>query len=352
MFKNWKRSSKNVTVNCSIVGVLIFMFLITLMVKQQQGPLTLEDYPWFFKQNTIVVVGENTTEIEYEIAEIIVSELKIISGNEPTIKKDANVTKQDKFNSNLIIIGTPCTNSLLREIYKTVIYATKVTNEWPEENKGVVEILRNPWNSNKALLIIAGSNEWGVKAGNKLLEQIQNIGKNSVIVEWKESKGTFARTIPLDKYIFIEIRKRVKFETPLPRLMIDRYPLTYYFDEISGNLKIWAMGGLSAKGKLTINDDLAVLIGNMITIEKVGSSGQGIMPPVYAVPFSFQKKDLDFLKIIYLESDGTVYLRYRDKKIVLRPKEEYETSFRENSGAHMTYIKNHGLLDKERIIVE
>ncbi|RLE06829.1 hypothetical protein DRZ78_04005 [Candidatus Aerophobetes bacterium] len=268
------------------------------------------------------------------------------------IKKDAQLTGGDKFNFNLIVIGTPCTNSVLREIYETTPDATKVTDEYPGENKGILEILRSPWNSTKALLIVAGSDKWGVKAGSELLEQAQDIENDSIITEWKQLKAIFARTIPLDKYIFIEIRKRIKFESLPPGLRIDRYPLTYYFDELSGNLKIWAMGGLSTKGKLTISDDLVVLVGNMITIEGVSGSGQGIMPPVYAIPFSFQRKDLDFLKIIYFEGDGTVYLRYRDKKIVLPPNQEYKMSFKESNETYMLNIKNHGLLYKERISVE
>jgi len=156
--------------------------------------LTLKDYPRLFRQNTIVVVGENATQIEYEVAKTVVNKIEMATKEKIVIKKDAQLTGGDKFNFNLIVIGTPCTNSVLREIYETTPDATKVTNEWPGENKGILEILKNPWNSNKALLIIAGSDEWGVKAGSEMLRQAEK-NKSSVIVEW----GDFgAKTIKFD----------------------------------------------------------------------------------------------------------------------------------------------------------
>gem|GEM_PF-4964627 len=134
--------------------------------------------------------------------------------------------------------------------------------------------------------------------------------------------------------------------------MIERYPLTYYFDEIAGNLRIWAMRDLSVKGELTINDDLLVLIGNTMVIEEVMGSGKGVMPLVCSVPFSSRKEDLDFLKITYLESNGTVYLKCKDRRIILQPEEQYEMSFREDQTIHRVSVKNHGLLDKKNIIIE
>ena len=47
--------------------------------------------------------------------------------------------------------------------------ATKVTEEYPGEGKGVLEILANPWDESKAMLLVEGSDEWGVKAGRETL---------------------------------------------------------------------------------------------------------------------------------------------------------------------------------------
>jgi len=44
--------------------------------------------------------------------------------------------------------------------------ATRVTEEYPGEGKGVLEILPNPWNKERAMLFVEGWDEWGVKAGS------------------------------------------------------------------------------------------------------------------------------------------------------------------------------------------
>lgn len=346
---------KYIVVVC-IIGVVIFLAGIVDRFQPSQSNemeslAALRDYPELFEKDVIIVVGENATGVEKDSAVMIKENLKELTGDEPTIKNDTELSELEKKTYDLILIGTPTTNHTLQEVYR-LTGATRVTNEYPGESKGILEILENPWNLERVLLIVAGSDEWGMKAGSELLKYAQEINKNNVVVEWKDSKAVFARTIPRDKYIFLETERRIEIEPRPPRLMIEQYPLTYYFDEISGNLEISAMGGLSVKGKLTINDDLLVLIGNTIVIEKVIGSGRGIMPPVYSIPFSSQKEDLDFLEIIYLESNGTAYLRYKGKKLVLESKEQYETSFREDEAVHTLTIENHGFLDKEKIIVE
>jgi len=47
--------------------------------------------------------------------------------------------------------------------------AIRVTDGYPGENKGVLEILPNPWDEDKAMLLVEGSDEWGVKAGSEIL---------------------------------------------------------------------------------------------------------------------------------------------------------------------------------------
>jgi len=39
--------------------------------------------------------------------------------------------------------------------------ATKVTEEYPGEGKGVLEILSNPWDESKAMLLVEGGDERG-----------------------------------------------------------------------------------------------------------------------------------------------------------------------------------------------
>ena len=59
--------------------------------------------------------------------------------------------------------------------------ATRVTEEFPGEGKGVLEILPNPWDESKAMLLVEGSDEWGVKAGSGCLPK-KNLHGNKMMV--------------------------------------------------------------------------------------------------------------------------------------------------------------------------
>ena len=141
-------------------------------LKEEEPALTLSDYPELFEEEVLIVVGENASQVEQESAQAIAAKLKELTENEPIIKDETEVSEEDKRGYNLILIGTPDSNNLLQEVYE-VRDATKVTKEYPGENKGILEILRNPWNSDKILLIVAGSNEWGVKGASIILTHRQ-----------------------------------------------------------------------------------------------------------------------------------------------------------------------------------
>ncbi len=59
---------------------------------------------------------------------------------------------------------------------------TRVTEEYPGENKGVLEILNNPWNEEKAMLLVEGSDEWGVKAGGVKLIDFKKVKGASMLI--------------------------------------------------------------------------------------------------------------------------------------------------------------------------
>ena len=147
-----------------------------LTESEELAELKLSDYPEIFKEDTIIVIGKNATLIEKESASLISKSLGELTGNTPIIKEDVSISKSDKLNSNLILIETPYGNDLLEEVYE-LTDVEKVTPQYPGENKGILQILKNPWNSSKALLIIAGSNEKGVKAGSEALRNAEEISR-------------------------------------------------------------------------------------------------------------------------------------------------------------------------------
>lgn len=69
------------------------------------------------------------------------------------VKKYFDIGDEDRKNYNLIVIGTPNSNPVLKEIYGTA-NALKVNESFPGNGKGILEILPNPWNERKAILLI------------------------------------------------------------------------------------------------------------------------------------------------------------------------------------------------------
>ena len=125
--------------------------------------LTLSDYPKLFAKGAVIVIGENASQIDKESAEAIAANLENLTGNKPEIISSKKI-ESFKYTYNLIIIGTPKSNKVLRKVYG-MTDAIRVTDGYPGEDKGVLEILPNPWDESKAMLFVEGSDEWGVKAG-------------------------------------------------------------------------------------------------------------------------------------------------------------------------------------------
>lgn len=176
---------------------------------QQQGEIVLGNYPKLFEKDVIIVIGENTTQIESDGAKAIAYNLGGLTGNVPVIKTDSEVTEKEQTGYNLILIGRDGTNKVLQDAYERT-NATRVTDEYPGAGKGILEVLRNPWNESKMMLLVEGSDEWGVRAGSVVLEEKQKVkGKAKAVVDWEEATGI---KLPIDsaeeaiKYANTDIR--------------------------------------------------------------------------------------------------------------------------------------------------
>ena len=167
------------------IAIVITAIVLSGVIEQEEK-LVLSNYPKLFEKEVVIVIGENATQMEYEGAEAIAENLHNITGNMPVIKSDTELTEDDKAKCNLILVGGPRTNRVLEEVYE-ITDATRITEEYPGENKGILEILRNPWNEEKAMLLVEGSDEWGVKAASGKSEQIQELNKASVVAEFIEN---------------------------------------------------------------------------------------------------------------------------------------------------------------------
>lgn len=182
--------------------------------------LTLNNNMKLFEKDVIIVVGENASQIELDAAKTIAYNLGELTGRVPVIKTDAEVTEKEKAGYNLILVGRPKENKILQDIYKKTS-ATRVTDEYPGAGKGILEVLRNPWNENKMMLLVEGSDGWGIRAGSVVLEEKQKFeSEASILVDWEEVTGI---KFPIDsaeeaiRYANIDIRvkKFIKEESAL-----------------------------------------------------------------------------------------------------------------------------------------
>lgn len=115
---------------CLVVILLSCIEQDSEMAKPAQIGLVLSDYPKLFERD--------------------------IDENMPRFATDAEITED--FGSNLIFMGSPDSNAVLKDVYD-ITYAMWVTNEYPDINKGMLEILKNPWNRGKTMLLVAKSDE-------------------------------------------------------------------------------------------------------------------------------------------------------------------------------------------------
>ena len=174
-----------------VIGVAAILLVgigmaIVACLGTRGGEMLLSDYPELFGTDVLIVVGENASQIELESAEAIAANLKELAGNEPVIKNGSEVSENDKRDYNLILVGITDSSRLLQEVFD-VMDAVRVTEEYPGENKGMLEILRSPWNPDKTLLIVVGSDEWGMKAAALMLDESQLLTRNSVVADAKVS---------------------------------------------------------------------------------------------------------------------------------------------------------------------
>jgi hypothetical protein len=182
----------------SVIGLLIVVCVVASIcsgcAEQEEGRtrLTLKDYPELFAEETIIIVGQWSTQGELESAAAISENMEELTGTKPIVRNDAEVPQQERVGYNLIAIGLPGTNQVLSEVYEAGS-ATKVTEVYPGANKGILQIMANPWDLSQALLIVAGSNEEGVIASSETLmgdEQVEGLDNAMMITEYTKGQQT------------------------------------------------------------------------------------------------------------------------------------------------------------------
>ncbi len=88
-------------------------------------------------------------------------------------------------NKDIILIGGPKVNKFVKELEDKGLLKVNITNKYPGNNIGVIQKIKNPYNGNSNIYILAGSNRWGTKAAI-LAFLTKYKGEDVLKVEWKK----------------------------------------------------------------------------------------------------------------------------------------------------------------------
>lgn len=138
------------------IFTLILLFAIHLIIcclnqEKFETEINLFAYQEIFQEGVIIVVGNSEHALEMEGAKIVAETLEDV----PKIENDSEVITGDIKRNNLILLGNARTNDILREIIYT-IEDPLICEEHQTHDEGVLELIRNPWNPELFVLIIAG----------------------------------------------------------------------------------------------------------------------------------------------------------------------------------------------------
>ena len=191
---NKRKRTLPIIVAFTVIIVVAGLVVISCTTKQEdkegepkgkEGELLLSDYPKLFERDVLIVVGKNVSEVESEIAKAIQSTFERLTGSKAMIKGAEALSGDDKAKSNMIVIDIAGANGLFQEIH-TSADKHKITKDYPGKNKGILKILKNTWNKDRALLIVSGSDEWGLKVSELVLRQQKLEKKPKIIIDWEE----------------------------------------------------------------------------------------------------------------------------------------------------------------------
>ena len=87
-----------------------------------------------------------------------------------------------KVDCNIVLVGGPEANRLTREISRYL--KVPITNEYPGRYTGVIQTIKNPYNPNYSIIVVAGSDRWGTKASVMALIDGMYREGDITYVEW------------------------------------------------------------------------------------------------------------------------------------------------------------------------
>jgi len=100
--------------------------------------------------------------------------LEIINNTQDTLLKNTNETI-------ILLIGGPLANSDTAKCQE--YFPVKVTNYYPGEHKGIIEVIDNPFGEGK-IVLLAGSDREGTAAAVAIFKTLEELPEKPIIVDW------------------------------------------------------------------------------------------------------------------------------------------------------------------------
>ncbi len=129
--------------------------------NENHGQLTLLDAPDLFQKSALILIGQNVTPVVKQTTELTAKRLRELTGCETSLRPEEGISQRERLNHNLIVVGTFDSMKILEEV-DSLAQRLRRSKMKIGEKKGLLEILRSPWNSDKQLLLVLGSDEQGV----------------------------------------------------------------------------------------------------------------------------------------------------------------------------------------------
>lgn len=150
----------------------------------------INNYTVELEDSDIVDLGEGVFLIKNDTGIFIFKDGKIFSKDlkeyhtPNTLLDSENVLKAD---CNIILVGGPEVNRLTKNISKYL--KVSITNTYPGKNTGVIQTIKNPYNPNYSIMVVAGSDRWGTKAC--VLALLDSVYREDDVIYVKWMNGTF-----------------------------------------------------------------------------------------------------------------------------------------------------------------
>jgi hypothetical protein len=166
-----------------LITILLLLFLLMNCCGCLDSPrdLNLSEISVLSDENTLIAVQDNITFLNY------MSALRIQDAfPDAPIKQYSEITEEDKAMSNIVVMGDRNSNAMFEDVYN-LSHTTSENRTFQGEGNGSIEVISNPWNSQTNVLLVEGSDKWGVRVAAKFIDagETGNLSGNYTEVDYQ-----------------------------------------------------------------------------------------------------------------------------------------------------------------------